>query len=378
MFPNNRGNILDDNDPNSNNNLPNNYNNNNFNNFNNYGSQNPNFQYGYNPNANLSNNNSLQNSFNLNNHLQSGGGGVMSNNFNINNDLNNNIIASNVNPLLNTNNNNFANYNYGTNVNNLNTSQQELNNSMPNAGYNMNQLGFGILNRAMGSNLQNMDLASNFNNNNYNMSIDQYNPRRQTVNLSQMAGNMNYMGDAPMFYNTMRNDPNLINRFIEMQNLQNMQNLNTQNEEEMKLRQEEEIQRMLEDELRMQNIQDDLKNYMKTNKNITYIKQDLFDIRRPEYFNERDRFFFEELIQQPLKTNGFLGMGNVNLDKAALWADNSAGKFIEYGPQQNEYFDKISKDGVFLDYVKKKVYSYNIQKLEQRLLREVLFYIIYL
>ena len=35
-----------------------------------------------------------------------------------------------------------------------------------------------------------------------------------------------------------------------------------------------------------------------------------------------------------------------------------------------EYFSKMSKDGVYIDYIKKIIYTYNIQKVEQRCLRE--------
>jgi len=186
------------------------------------------------------------------------------------------------------------------------------------------------------------------------------------MNQSAASGNQ----IPPMFYNTMRNDPNLVNRFFEMQN--NMQqNPDRQNEEEMRLRQEEEMHRLLDDEEEITKLKDKMKNYFKSNKNIAYIKQDLFGTRRSEYFNDRDRYFFEELIQLPLKTSGFFGLGNVFLDKTALFAGKSNGKMsLGYSKERN-YFDKLSKDGVYLDYVKKKVYSYNLQKLEQRLLREV-------
>ena len=395
MFPNNndnnRNNIFDNNDPNS------------------YNINNP----------NLSNNNF---NFNL------GGAG----NFNLPNQIPNEMNPLNPNFLNSNNNNNFNNSN-NNNFNNINlqsaanlgfrsnynpnTSQQEMNNSTPAGGFNMGQLGFGLLNRADPNmfNYQNMPGFNN-NNNNENNNLNNLsnqmmqNPNsfnlpfrpRGTANLSQLGIDLNAFNNLnnlnsnpinnnlnnnfnnnnlnqtlnsagnkapPMFYNTMRNDGNLINRFFEMQN--NMQNINTQNEEEMRLRQEEEMQRMQEDEMEIQKLKDEMKNYFNTNKNISYIKQDLFETRRSEYFNERDRYFFEELIQLPLKTNGFLGIGNVLLDKNALFADKSPGNMSVGYSKQSNYFDKLSKDGVYLDYVKKKVYSYNIQKLEQRLLREV-------
>jgi len=320
-----------------------------------------------------------------------------------------------LNPNISNNiNNNFqptAGMGYGVNYNNPNIPQQVMNNSLPAGGFNMNQMGLGILNR-VNPEMFNYQTMPGFNNNNSNNQMQQqyadmgFYPRRGTVNLSAMGtgmemnafnnnlpnqnvnfNNVNILNQSygsgggaaqipPMFYNTMRNDPNLINRFFEMQN--NMQNLNTQNEEETRLRQEEELQRMIDDEAEMQNLKDEMKLYLKTAKNIAYIKQDLFGICRSEYLNERDRYFFEELIQQPLKTSGFLGLGNVMLDKNALFADKSKGNLSLGYSKNTNYFDKICKDGVYLDYVKQKVYSYNIQKIEQRLLREVYIFFLYI
>lgn len=380
MFPNNnnnnRNNVFDNNDPNS---------------FNN------------------SNNNNNLNNLNFNQQFTN-----EMNPINPNISSNNNLNPNNFGPQPGTSNLGFR-HNY-----NLNTTQQEQNNSMPATNYNLNQLGIGLLNRA-DPNMNNYQ-ANNLGNNQTGQGLNALNnlpfPKRGTVNLSALGMDMNQFNNIrlannlnepnnnfnsmnnmnfnnnynennynnfggmnqsaasgnqipPMFYNTMRNDPNLVNRFFEIQN--NMQNLNTQNEEEMRLRQEEEMQRMLEDEMEMQKLKDQMKNYFKSNKNIAYIKQDLFSIRRSEYFNERDRYFFEELIQLPLKTSGFLGLGNVMLDKAALFADKSKGKMNAGFNQEKNYFDKQTKDGVYLDYVKQKVYSYNLQKLEQRLLREVFF-----
>ncbi len=180
--------------------------------------------------------------------------------------------------------------------------------------------------------------------------------------------NPNFNPNDQMFYNTMRNDPNLINRFLAENN---MQNINTQNEEEMRLKQEEEMLRLIEDEEQIRKMKNHMKEYLNTNKhNFTYIKNDLFDTRRSEYFNERDRYFFEELILQPLITSGFLGLGNVLLDKSPILADKSKQNLI-IRSNDEDYFNNLHRDGIYLDYIKKKVYSYNIQKLEQRLIREV-------
>jgi len=400
MFPNNNNDnndIFDRNDPNS---------------------FNPNSMNNFNPNLNLGQNNFA---YNLNNPVSSGMNPlnpIFTNSFNNPNSMNNfnpnmNFGQSNFaynlnNPLSNEmnslnanfnnipNNNSYGNYDLQSNSNyipnpNINNSQNDMNYNLSGGRFDMNQLGMGVLNRA-DPQMFNLGLTGNnapINNFglgglNNNLSYD----ARRTVNLTQLGldnngynnlmnniNNLNINPDrneaAPMFYNTMRNDGNFMSRFMDIQG--NMQNINTQNEEEMRLRQEEEMQRLLEDEAEIQKMKDQMKNFFKINKNITYIKQDLFAIRRSEYFNERDRFFFEELLQLPLKTNGILGMGNIMLDKSALFAEKSRENFgIQYN-KENDYFVKLSRDGVYLDYIKKKVYSYNIQKLEQRLLREVIY-----
>jgi len=235
--------------------------------------------------------------------------------------------------------------------NNFNNPQGGMmNNSLPPSNVNMQNLGLGLMSNIGGFG----DFGNIPQFQNSNISNNSYNPNDMNMNM----GN-------PMFYNTMRNDPNFMNRFVQ----QSENNLNTQNEEEAKLRQEEDIQKMAEYEEEMRKVKDYMENYLKYNKNITYIKQDLFDIRRSEKFHERDRYFFEELIQKPLKASGLTGMGNIHIDKSGILINKKAK--INF-PKENDYFDKLNKDGIYLDYVKKEVYSFNIQKLEQRLIREVL------
>jgi hypothetical protein len=105
-------------------------------------------------------------------------------------------------------------------------------------------------------------------------------------------------------------------------------------------------------------------------------------VSKSEYIDERDRYFFEELIMQPLKTAGVIGTSTINLDKSQLY------KNILINPGNNElnkstttqnhylhedksdYFFKMTKDGIYLDYIKKLIHSYNLQKVEQRALNE--------
>jgi hypothetical protein len=100
-------------------------------------------------------------------------------------------------------------------------------------------------------------------------------------------------------------------------------------------------------------------------------------VPKSEHINERDRYFFEELIQQPLKTAGFLGMSTIVIDKSLLFKNilaNSDNKSTTQNYYQHDdssdYFFRMIKDGIYLDYIKKRINSYNLQKVEQRALRE--------
>jgi hypothetical protein len=103
-------------------------------------------------------------------------------------------------------------------------------------------------------------------------------------------------------------------------------------------------------------------------------------VPKSEYINERDRYFFEELIQQPFRTAGVLGMATTVVDKSLLYKNimPEAGDLNKTSTTQNyylhddksDYFFKMTKDGIYLDYIKKLIYSYNLQKVEQRAIRE--------
>ncbi|MCQ2816963.1 MAG: hypothetical protein MJ252_06835 [archaeon] len=96
-------------------------------------------------------------------------------------------------------------------------------------------------------------------------------------------------------------------------------------------------------------------------------------VPRSEYFYSRDRLFLEDLIMKNLKVEGPLGRGVVkDIDKAAYFKDdrNFKADNLAYYDNDEEYFEPYIKDGIYLDYIKKLIYSYNIQKLEQRTMRE--------
>lgn len=65
-------------------------------------------------------------------------------------------------------------------------------------------------------------------------------------------------------------------------------------------------------------------------------------------------------------------MGTIDIDK---------GKFLQIGLNaftekelfSDDYFYKMNKDGLYIDVVKRLTTSYNLQKVEQRCIRAVLF-----
>ena len=102
------------------------------------------------------------------------------------------------------------------------------------------------------------------------------------------------------------------------------------------------------------------------------IPVDIF-LPRSEYFYKRDRAFLEELILAPLKTEGISGRKFVTeFNKEPLFDDKEAFKeqdVIQLN-DEDEYFERAIKDGIYLDYVKQQLFSFNIQKTEQRSFRE--------
>ena len=102
------------------------------------------------------------------------------------------------------------------------------------------------------------------------------------------------------------------------------------------------------------------------------IPVDIF-LPRSEYFYKRDRAFLEEMILAPIKSMGAFGKKLVTeFNKKSLFTDNEA--FQEQDILQlndeDEYFERAIKDGIYLDYVKQQLFSFNINKIEQRAFRE--------
>lgn len=159
-------------------------------------------------------------------------------------------------------------------------------------------------------------------------------------------------------------------------------------------------------------------------------------VPQSEILFSSDRFFFEELIMQPLKIAGCLGNNNIYVDKKDLYdhlynqkvkeqANLLMGKVLTKENKSNilykirrnnksrekgnydsenfnsnaplnkekqlesqqgliekfdrnttlnkdsdDYFYDTSRDGVYLDIIKKQIFSYNLQKVEQRCLRD--------
>jgi len=96
---------------------------------------------------------------------------------------------------------------------------------------------------------------------------------------------------------------------------------------------------------------------------------------RSEYYYKRDRAFIEELILAPMKTMGSTGrklVTNSEFNKDPLFDDKEAfnPKDILQLNDEDEYFERAIEDGIYLDYVKQQLYSFNINKLEQRAFRE--------
>ena len=95
-------------------------------------------------------------------------------------------------------------------------------------------------------------------------------------------------------------------------------------------------------------------------------------VPRSEYFYDRDRYFIELLLMKPLKTNGNLGTKIVtDFHKETLIENNNfvPQDYIQLN-DEDEYFERAIKDGIYLDYIKQLIFSYNIQKSEQRAARE--------
>ena len=223
-----------------------------------------------------------------------------------------------------------------------NTSQQGLNNSMPNLGMGNPSMNFGL------GLLGNMGIT---NNTGFNMGGVQNNlggiPNNMGVIQNNIGGIPNNFGGLgtqyamPFGMNTQRiQTPNaLTNQFgmsaLYPQNypqygtnyLTNNQfgqqslsqsliaQMNQMNYEELlRIQMEEEAaKKAKEDEKEfMKNFEEELHKMLQEKRSFRseLVKPIDIYLQKSEYFYERDRYFFEELIQQPLKTEGFLGTGD--------------------------------------------------------------------
>lgn len=165
--------------------------------------------------------------------------------------------------------------------------------------------------------------------------------------MNQMGplNNMNQVNQSGMMQANLANIAQL-----EQQRIQEEEERNKKEKEDLEKELNEEIQKLLQ-EKREQNIIRPIETL----------------IVQPELFYDRDRFFYEELFMQPLITEGIFGMENVKIDKKKILGDKG-----EIRPHLDEdYFEKMRVDGCYIDIIKKQINSYNLQKVEQRCLREV-------
>jgi hypothetical protein len=316
-------------------------------------SNDPNNFYGSNYNMNIDPNNFNQN---YNTGLTGGMIGM---------DGMNNGYGQSMQNMQNMQNMNFTNYampnfsNTGYNVpqqnpdyNNslLNNSQNNFNNSLS----NMNPMNYGMMGNV------GTQYGVPYGNTQYNQG------NLSGSNFQQGMGmNMLYPPNMQMMGQSGQSLSNSLLAQINQMNLEQIQRFQEQEEvarkekeeeSEFKMKFKEEIQKMLLEKVDLEKI-----------KNID------LHLPKSEYFYERDRSFFEELIQQPLKSEGLFGTELVKtIDKSALYKSNNA--ITSYTHSNNipdqEYFSKMTIDGVYIDYIKQLIYSYNLQKTEQRLLRE--------
>jgi len=197
------------------------------------------------------------------------------------------------------------------------------------------------------------------------------------VNNINAVNNSYAMQNNLMLGQMLQQNENLSNSILAQINQLNLDRL-----QRLKI-EEEASQKQTEDEKEFKRrFEEEWKKFLLSKEEMAMIKPIGENIRvnKSEYFYDRDRYFFEELIQQPLKTEGCLGMRLVkNLDKSKLYkADDAEGKekisTFNYNnnktEKQNDFLEKMSMDGIYLDYVKNTIYSYNLQKVEQRALRE--------
>ena len=267
------------------------------------------------------------------------------------------------------------------------------NQSLPNLNYGVPGMGLaGSTNPLLNSNMNQGMAASNPNMGN---NINPFDPNQNFLQQNMYANpmmnpNNNFQAIPNMANNIAINDPDLqINQIMEdrmlererakeqtkeiYKRLSDRYDEEQQDLEEMKKKEQE-----LEDE-EAQKKKKDSREERNKRRELLFGKGGLYNIPvevflpRSEYFYKRDRAFLEELILHPIKTMGALGKKLVTeFNKEALLEDKQA--FQEQDILQlndeDEYFERAIKDGIYLDYVKQQLFSFNINKTEQRSLRE--------
>ena len=213
--------------------------------------------------------------------------------------------------------------------------------------------------------------------------------RQQTYANPMMNPNNNFQSIPNMANNIAINDPDLqINqimaeRMIEREKVKEQtkeiyKRLSDKYDDEQDLEEMKKKQEELEEEEDKTKKKDSREERNKR-RELLFGKGGLYNIPvdiyipRSEYFYKRDRAFLEELILAPIKTMGATGRKLVtDFNKESLFDDKEA--FQEQDILQlndeDEYFERAIKDGIYLDYVKQKLFSFNINKTEQRSFRE--------
>ena len=213
--------------------------------------------------------------------------------------------------------------------------------------------------------------------------------RQQTYANPMMNPNNNFQSIPNMANNVAINDPDLqINqimaeRMIEREKVKEQtkeiyKRLSDKYDDEQDLEEMKKKQEELEEEENKTKKKDSREERNKR-RELLFGKGGLYNIPvdiyipRSEYFYKRDRAFLEELILAPIKTMGATGRKLVtDFNKESLFDDKEA--FQEQDILQlndeDEYFERAIKDGIYLDYVKQQLFSFNINKTEQRSFRE--------
>ena len=239
----------------------------------------------------------------------------------------------------------------------------------PNMGVSMPNMGMGMM--GPNQNINPFDPNTNFLQQNlYNNPM--MNPNNSLQNIDNMANNVIY------------NDPDLqMNQFLADRNKQREQMKEFTKEIYKRLsdnyEEEPDAEALRKKEEEDENIKKNSREERNKRRELLFGKGGLYNIPvdiflpRSEYFYSRDRAFLEELILAPLKTEGISGRKFVKeFNKEPLFDDKEAFQeqdLIQLN-DEDEYFERAIKDGIYLDYVKQQLFSFNIQKIEQRSFRE--------